>query len=313
MDNQQRKEQNNLDKDFGSAFKMDEESNLRISSFWGEFKKLDYRYLIPINKIFDINLFRKKAVQWILVFGLLPLIYIWVANVLQLTFEEIVWLVEIYFCLFWALYFYSIINPPKTMWKQGLGYAFFTAAIGIPILLSVQTLPLIRNLYADTNSNNFAENLIGFLFGVGILEETCKALPLIIFGLRKGTIKNTTEGMFLGFLSGLGFAASEGVTYTLRAAANVLQNGGAINQVMTFLHRAMSGPLQHSTWAGVTGWFIGTAAQREKKWPIIVVGILCMALLHGLYDSLSDGFGGIVVAAIGYITFMGYLTHREPK
>jgi protease PrsW len=311
MDKLQPEDPKNLDKDFGTAFKLEEESHLNISGFVNEFKKLDYGYLIPINKIFDANLFRKKAVQWILVFGLLPLIYIWVANVMQLTFEEIVWLVEIYFCLFWALYFYSIINPPRSAWKQGLGYAFFTAAIGIPVLLSVQTLPLIRNLYADTNSNNFFENLIGFLFGVGILEETCKALPLIIFGLRKKTITNTTEGMFLGFLSGLGFAASEGVTYTLRAAANVLQNGGSINQVMTFLHRAMSGPLQHSTWAGVTGWFIATAAKREKKWPIIVVGIASMALLHGLYDSLADGFGGIIVAAVGYIVFMGYLTHRE--
>lgn len=311
MDKEEPKDKKNLDKDFGGTFGLEEESSLNISGFLNEFKKLDYKYLIPFDKIFDANLFRKKAVQWVLVFGLLPLIYIWLINELQLTFEQVVWLVEIYFCLFWALYFYSLIKPERKIWKQGIGYAFFTAAIGIPLLLSVQTLPLIRNLYADTDSNNFVENLIGFLFGVGILEETCKALPLIIFGLRKKTINNTTEGMFLGFLSGLGFAASEGVTYTLRASANVLQNGGSINQVMTFLHRAMSGPLQHSTWAGIVGWFVGVASQREKKWPVVVVGILSMALLHGLYDSLADGIGGIVVAAIGYIAFMGYLTHRE--
>lgn len=33
----------------------------------------------------------------------------------------------------------------------------------------------------------------------------------------------------------------------------------------------MSGPLQHSTWAGVSGWFIAVTEQKEKKWPIITV------------------------------------------
>jgi hypothetical protein len=68
------KQDKNLEKDFGSVFGMDEESDLNVSNVLNEFKSLDYNYLIPLNKIFDPKLFRKKAVQWIMFFGLLPLI-----------------------------------------------------------------------------------------------------------------------------------------------------------------------------------------------------------------------------------------------
>jgi RsiW-degrading membrane proteinase PrsW (M82 family) len=107
--------------------------------------------------------------------------------------------------------------------------------------------------------------LTGFVFGVELLEETCKALPLIIFGLRKKTITGIREGVFLGFLSGLGFVASEGVTYTVRATAEAIYYGSATGQVITFLDRAMSGPLQHSAWAGVVGWFIGVGCTKKRK------------------------------------------------
>jgi RsiW-degrading membrane proteinase PrsW (M82 family) len=174
-------------------------------------------------------------------------------------------MIEIYFCLFWALYFHSIIQPAKKIWKQGIGYAVFTAAIGIPVLLSLQTLPIVSDLYRNLSSRNLFSQLTGFVFGVGLLEETCKVLPLIIFGLRKKTITGIREGVFLGFLSGLGFVASEGVTYTVRATAEAIYYGSATGQVITFLDRAMSGPLQHSAWAGVVGWFIGVGCTKKRK------------------------------------------------
>lgn len=306
------KQEKNLEKDFGSAFGMEEESNIDLSNIIRKFKSLDYGYLIPLKKIFDAKLLRKKAIQWIMFFGLLPLIYAWIVDAYQLEFTEVVWMIEIYFCLFWALYFHSIIQPAKKVWKQGIGYAIFTAAIGIPVLLSLQTLPVVSDLYRNLSSRNLFSQLTGFVFGVGILEETCKALPLIIFGLRKNTIKSVRDGVFLGFLSGLGFAASEGVTYTVRATAEAIYYGSATGQVLTFLDRVMSGPLQHSAWAGVVGWFIGVAAQRkENRWQIVAVGIFFMAILHGLYDTFSDGIIGIILAGTGFLIFMGYLIHGD--
>lgn len=312
MEPSEPKEKNNLDKDYGSMLGLEDAEPIGLAKIFREFKVLNYRELIPLGEFFSKNILNKKAVRWIMIFGLIPLIYAWYVRESDLGFTQVVWLIEIYFCMFWAIFFYSLIQPSKNIWKQGISYALFTTVIGIPILLSLQTMPVIKNLYDETNSNNLADNLIGFIFGVGILEETCKALPLIIFGLRKKTIKNINDGMFLGLLSGLGFAASEGVTYTVRATANAIYYGNATGQVLTFLHRIISGPLQHGTWAGISGWFIAVAAQKEgKKWPIVTVGILFMALLHGLYDSFADSFIGIVVAAFGYLVFMAYLIHNS--
>jgi RsiW-degrading membrane proteinase PrsW (M82 family) len=76
----------------------------------------------------------------------------------------------------------------------------------------------------------------------------------------------------------------------------------------------MSGPLQHGAWAGIAGWFIGTAAGvKGKKWPYVAVGILFMALLHGLYDTFSDSLIGIFIAAMSFIIFMTYLIHENKK
>ena len=98
-----------------------------------------------------------------MIFGLVSLIYAWYVRESNLDFTQVVWLIEIYFCLFWAIFFFGIIQPSKTIWKQSIGYAFFTAMMGIPILLSIQTLPVIKNLYDETNSNSLAGNLTGYI------------------------------------------------------------------------------------------------------------------------------------------------------
>ena len=90
------------------------------------------------------------------------------------------------------------------------------------MLLTLQTFPVIKDLYYERNGNNLFGKMTGFILGVGILEENCKAFPLLIFGLRKKTIRGINNWIFLGFLSGLGFAASEGVMYTVRATANAI-------------------------------------------------------------------------------------------
>ncbi len=314
-------ESERLNIDYGGAFGMEDAGDMGVASAVNdavkEFKALDYNYLIPFSKIFSAELLRKKAVRWVLMFGLLPLAFWQAASMFDLEFTQVLWLIEIYFCLFWALYFYSIIQPSKTIWRRAIGYSFFTASVGVVLLLIAQALPIVRNLYAGTESNLFLGRVIGNVLGVGVFEETCKALPLIIFGLRKKTLNGTREGVFLGLMSGFGFAAAEGVQYTTMATANIIAYGGsdaATAQVLMFLHRVMSGPILHAAWAGVVGWFIGVASVRKgAKWPIVVVGILFMAVLHGIHDVFAGGPFILVTAAASLITFMAYLAHGQAE
>ncbi|MGC3990610.1 MAG: PrsW family glutamic-type intramembrane protease [Chthoniobacteraceae bacterium] len=301
-----------------ATFGMEEGGDFGVAKAVGVFKTLDYGFLIPFKKIFNLQLLKKKAVRWVLLLGIAPIgIYV-TANSLDLDFEETLWLFEIYFCVFWAMYFYGLINPSSGVWKRGLGYAVFTVFIGVPFDLFAQSMPIIRNLYRASDSHSLLVRIVGYVAGIGILEEAVKALPLLLFGLRKGTLKSLREGLILGFMSGLGFAASEGVSYSLAAAGDAFgassENADVAFtvQILQTVFRLMSSPLLHAAWAGTVGWFIALAASRnENRWPVIVVGIAFMAALHGVNDVVAGTFLHVVTGTVTIMIFMAYLVHGE--
>ena len=92
--------------------------------------------------------------------------------------------------------------------------------------------------------------------------------------------------------------------------------GGLLPQLAEFsgsilliqIVRFITSPLLHACWAGVVGWFIAAASHRTgSRWPVVVMGILFVATLHGLFDLFSDGLIGIAFAALSLLVFMGYL------
>jgi RsiW-degrading membrane proteinase PrsW (M82 family) len=266
-----------------------------------------------LGRVFNAAFLRKKAVRWVLMFALLPLVLYQIYKWLQLDVKQSIWLIEGYFCLFWTVYFYQIIRPSPTVWRRALLYAGFTAMIGIPLLLASHELPGIRHLYAAADHYRFFPKLIGNIFGVGVLEELCKALPLLIFAFRKNQILSVRDGVFLGLMSGFGFAAVEGVQYTFDATLKAIYYDTvetASVQFMQFIFRMMTGPVLHGAWAGIVGWFIAMSASRyQRSWPVIIVGLFYAATLHGVYDVFSSSIWGIAVAGISVMIFMYYLVH----
>jgi len=63
------------------------------------------------------------------------------------------------------------------------------------------------------------------------------------------------EGLFLGLMSGFGFAAAEGVQYVFGATVDAARHGGAyfVAQMLQTDFRLMSGPVLHGAWAGIVG------------------------------------------------------------
>lgn len=307
-----------LDATHGDVFGMEDAGDLGIAATVGLFRSLDYGFLLPFRKIFSQGLLRKKAVRWVLLIGLTPLCIMALVQWFQLEFSYTFVLIEVYFCLFWALYFHGIIRPGKAIWKRAIGYALFTGFIGSLAELLIQFLPVVRTIFAGTQSEHFIPRFLGFVFGVGIFEECCKAFPLLFFGLRKGRIQGIRDGVFLGYMSGLGFAASEGLGYTINAANAVIASQGTEGsftaQIVGTVFRLMSGPVFHGALAGTVGWFIGLASTRSApRWPIIVVGIAFMALMHGTFDTFSNTPFSIPIAAVILLIFMAYLVHGEEQ
>lgn len=311
-----------LDSGYGESFGMDDGADLgvakAVTDTVTQFKSLDYGFLLPFRKIFSPALLRKKAVRWVCMFGLMPIAILVATDKFELDFTQTVWLLQLYFCLFWALYFYSIIRPTGAIWRRAIGYAAFTAVIGIPLLFIAQALPIVRHIYAGLGSDDFLPKFCAFVFGVGPFEELCKALPLLIFGLRKGTLQGIRQGLFLGLMSGFGFAAAEGVHYTLGSTMALAQHGPSdsafTGQMLQTYFRLMTGPVLHGAWAGTVGWFIGLASTRTgARWPVIAVGIAFAATLHGLNNVVSGGYFHLLVAGISILVFMAYLIHGEEE
>jgi RsiW-degrading membrane proteinase PrsW (M82 family) len=134
-------------------------------------------------------------------------------------------------------------------------------------------------------------------------------------------------------MCGFGFALAEIVRYSVgywgaNAYFSALATAGAIDNPTSFagllprladlsgsallaqVARFITAPLLHACWAAVVGWFIAAASCRTgSRWPVVVMGLLLVAVLHGLYDVFSGGFVGIGLAAVSIVVFMAYLLH----
>ena len=267
-----------------------------------ELRALNYSELIPTREILSMSNLRNPTVQWILLLGVMPLVMSVINSVAMLSPAQSVLMIMGYFGVLWAMFFYRMLRPSRSIWRSAVLVAIFTAVIGLPLLFLAQRMPIVSDLYAGTRSSAFVGRLIGYVLGVGLFEELCKSLPLLL-GTRNGRTMTEREGLYLGLISGLGFAAMEGVTYVIMTLQ--MFPGAAPWQ---FMFRILSGPLLHGAMAGVVGYFIARGTQQSgKRWPYVVVGIGFMGLLHGLYDVFAATPLSIVLAAIIMISFLTYV------
>ena len=163
--------------------------------------------------------------------------------------------------------------------------------IGVPMLLVAQKLPIISALYSGAESKSFILQLLGLVLGVGLLEETCKAIPFFLFALRKKEAIRPRDGIILGMMCGFGFALAEIVQYsvwywganayfsavaTTRAIDNPANFTGLLprladlsgSALLAQVSRFITAPLLHACWAGVVGFFIAAASCRTgSRWP----------------------------------------------
>lgn len=126
---------------------------------------------------------------------------------------------------------------------------------------------------------------LGFTFGVGLCEELVKAAPVLIHYQSKATWPWQTA-VVVGFISGIGFGVSEGITYSSDYYNGVL--GGEI-----YLVRFVSCVALHAVWSGAAAVF----AYRQQAslqsaegffdsllWWVAIISV--PMVLHGFYDTL---------------------------
>lgn len=128
----------------------------------------------------------------------------------------------------------------------------------------------------------FGMSFMGFVCGVGLCEEVCKALPIAFY---LNSEKTSWRGACLvGLASGIGFGISEGISYSADYYNGI--SGGWI-----YVVRFVSCVGLHALWAGAIGilMYHNQDYISEFSWEN-VFGFIFMYLgiamvLHGVYDT----------------------------
>lgn len=187
--------------------------------------------------------------------------------------------------------------------------AIFTATAGIMLLLCLQwaafasqgvwirgrsiiaffflIVKLIGFSYrcALEDGNGFLLSFFGFTAGVGICEEVCKILPVLVY---LGTAKKSTwqGACFVGLASGVGFGVSEGISYS-SSYYNGLSDGN------TYLVRFVSCVALHAVWTGAGAVliyfnqdFLNAGGDWLDMFTTLAKTLGVAIILHGLYDTL---------------------------
>ena len=101
-------------------------------------------------------------------------------------------------------------------------------------------------------------SLAGFIIQTGVLEELCKAIPVVAYLVIKRGNAEPFTAILIGVFSGLGFAASENLFYGEAAR-------GHAPGVLHVLLRSLSTVLGHAVLSGIVAYFLVMAFLTKRR------------------------------------------------
>jgi RsiW-degrading membrane proteinase PrsW (M82 family) len=270
-------------------------------------KLIGFGNLLPYKDWLADKPWNLTWVRWFVGVALFPLLLMFLASTANLAFDSIAFLFGMYFALMWAAVLYFMLMP-RLAFDRILQVAGFTVVVGITLVLLLQQFPIVSSLYSATNSASILGRLIGFVCGVGVLEELTKVLPIWWLYAHKKNQDTLSTIVFLGCVSGFAFGVAEAANYSISYALG-LKFGrlGFSDYLMAQMTRLITLPLLHAVWAGIFAYFVALASvNRHVGRGLLLTGLLVTASLHGLYDTFSDSLFGVAVAVLSILIFVAY-------
>lgn len=251
-------------------------------SFWDVLHKGDNRLFIALG---------------LFILGLAPLAYKKLAA--DVPVRSFFWFFTSYFAAIWGIILYHFIKPRRIFPPVAIWIGSITLFVTGSGLVFSQILNIMEPIYALLQSDVLMERLAGYTFGVGVTEEVVKALPVILF-IRLKFIRDPESACFYGVISGLAFSVAEGVSYSYRYAFGLISNQISIDTfLLAHFIRYITLPLAHATLSGLACYFIGLATYAPRsRWRLSILGIFFSALLHGVYNTFSGGFLGLIILGL---------------
>ncbi len=285
----------------------------RRASILRQLARLGFATLVPVSAWRRDRPWTIASVQWFLFFTIFPLFLVAWTSLTGSEFGDVAYLYGVYFAMMWGLVLWLFVRPEKIGLLDVVRVSLFTSITGVFIVTVLYRLPGLSAVIASTREPQLLVRLASYVFGVGLLEELVKVVPVLWIFVRNrepGTIREIT---YLGCVSGFAFGVSEAVAYSVFFAQGVARGDLPLGSfVVVQLTRLITLPLLHAVFSGVAAQFIALGVETPSlRRALIVVGIGIAALIHGLYNTFSGTLAGFVLAIGAVLLFIAYVRSVE--
>jgi protease PrsW len=183
-----------------------------------------------------------------------------------------------------------------------LATAFFWGALVAVFIAFIFNTSIAIMAAVATHNQQIGEN-IGAVISAPIVEESAKALILLILFFWRDEFDGIIDGIVYAGMVGLGFAMTENVLYYGRA----LQGGGPDALTAVFILRGMAAPFSHPLFTSMTGIGLGWSRQSNHGFVKVVapvLGFMLAVLMHATWNG-SAVYGGEYGFFAAYFGIMG--------
>jgi len=268
---------------------------------------LPLEQLLPVRSWLEV--LKLPLLRWTLLFALAPLgVAYFFSGSIDVNLAARV--VGFYFAVLWGYILMNLLGFFNIKARNILVPLIFTPAVGIALVLLLQQFPGFNLLYNATEQGFDPFRLLGYVAGVGVLEEAVKILPILWLCYYAREIFSPKEAAFYAAVSGLAFGVAESARYlTAYDPTNSPISSGQY-VILQFI-RLITLPLLHAAFSGLVGYYVGLGISRPKsRRALVIFGIAASAVVHGLYDFLS-GWPSLLIAGFAIVAFVGTARSNE--
>ncbi|MDR0705001.1 MAG: PrsW family intramembrane metalloprotease [Planctomycetaceae bacterium] len=313
-----------------------------VQEILNTFRQTDFKKeIIPVDADNAAKLFKDPIFWIVFALGILPLLITSVQDA-QIQLYGLLF----FFAMLWGGILRGLVLKSSDSVVLPVAAFFITGIVGVNTLFFVYSHFLPSFYLKMPDAENPLIRLIGYIFQVGVCEELCKIVPVVLYLIWKRKKASPIMMLLIGVFSGLGFAAFENVGYAIshmvagaeniaqtiesvltsqseEQAVQELQTGSlnaarqTLSAMTTMMLRSVSLVFAHAIWTGIFSYYIICATTSGKRWVVLCcLGLAVPMVLHGVYDWLCDlepGFAALIIGG-SFILFYGYLSKiRESR
>ncbi len=146
-------------------------------------------------------------------------------------------------------------------------------ALGTAITYPALHLQIYLDGLGFSEEGTLWQTLVFALVGVALSEELFKSACVFVYPFHQKFFNEPMDGIVYTVFVGMGFATAENVLYAFEF------------DLTTVLVRSFTAVPAHAVFGVLAGYYFGLAKfAAGGKLLLILQGILCAVLLHGLYD-----------------------------